>query len=104
MWFSEKTMENVRNHGDIKLKTAEEGSNLISIRTKLSYNKKLSRQFISNRNERKTDTHEWLNYLALSILEISKIVMDEFWYEYLKPKYGEKQNYVTWIQTTLQCT
>ena len=58
MRFSEKTMENVRNHGDIKLKTAEEGSNLISIRTKLSYNKKLSRQFISNRNERKTDTHE----------------------------------------------
>ena len=29
-------------------------------------------------------------YLGLSILEISKIVMYEFWYDYLKPKYGEK--------------
>ena len=24
--------------------------------------------------------------------------MCEFWYNYVKPKYGEKQNCVTWIQ------
>ena len=29
-------------------------------------------------------------YLDLSILEISKIVVYEFWYNYVKPKYGEK--------------
>ena len=29
-------------------------------------------------------------YLGLSILEIRKIVTYEFWYNYLKPKYGEK--------------
>ena len=29
-------------------------------------------------------------YLCLSILEISKIVLYEFWYSYMKPKYGEK--------------
>ena len=28
-------------------------------------------------------------YLGLSILEISKILMYEFWYYYVKPKYGE---------------
>ena len=28
-------------------------------------------------------------YLGLSILDISKTVMYEFWYDYLKPKYGE---------------
>ena len=28
-------------------------------------------------------------YLDLSILELSKIVMYEFWYEYVVPKYGE---------------
>ena len=28
-------------------------------------------------------------YLGLSILEISKILMYEFWYDYLKPKYGD---------------
>ena len=29
-------------------------------------------------------------YLGLSILDISKIVMHEFWYDQVKPKYGEK--------------
>ena len=28
-------------------------------------------------------------YLGLSILELSKILMYEFWYYYVKPKYGE---------------
>ena len=39
-------------------------------------------------------------YLALSILEIIKIVLSEFWYNYVKPKF-EKKKYVTWIQTVL---
>ena len=29
-------------------------------------------------------------YLGLSILELSKILMYEFWHGYVKPKYGEK--------------
>ena len=28
-------------------------------------------------------------YLSLSILEISKTLMYEFWYDYMKPKYGD---------------
>ena len=43
-------------------------------------------------------------YLALSILEISKIVMSEFCYDYMKPKFGKNQICVTWIQTALQST
>ena len=31
-----------------------------------------------------------LVYFGLSILELSKIVMYEFWYNYVKLKYGEK--------------
>ena len=37
-------------------------------------------------------------YLGLSILELRKIVMYEFWYDYVKPKYREKAKLV-WIQT-----
>ena len=28
-------------------------------------------------------------YLGLSILELSKIIMYEFWFDYVKPKYVE---------------
>ena len=31
--------------------------------------------------------------LGLSILKISKIVMYEFMYDYVKPKYGEKSKF-----------
>ena len=30
-----------------------------------------------------------LVYLCLSILDLSKTVMYEFWYNYVRPKYGE---------------
>ena len=29
-------------------------------------------------------------YLGMSILDISKTLMQEFWYDYLKPQYGDK--------------
>ena len=37
-------------------------------------------------------------YISLSILDMSKTVLYEFWYDYVKPKYGEMQNFVILIQ------
>ena len=78
-----KTMENVRKHRDIKL---------FSIRTNLSFYKVFQITSISNRNE-KNKTEILMNkpvYLGLSILELRKILMHQFWYDYVKPKYGKK--------------
>ena len=36
-------------------------------------------------------------YLELSILDISKILMYEFWYDYMKPKYGDNVKFAIWI-------
>ena len=33
-------------------------------------------------------------YLGMSILDICKTLMFNFWYDYFKPKYGDEQNYV----------
>ena len=41
-------------------------------------------------------------YLGLSIIETSKTLMYEFWYNYIKPKYQKKmQNSVIWILEAL---
>ena len=39
--------------------------------------------------------------LVLSKLDLSKIFMYKFWYDYLKAKYGENESFVVWIQTIL---
>ena len=84
-----KTMKNVRKQRDIKLVTTDKRrsklvsepnyhminciSEILSIiemrRTKVKMNKSI--------------------YLGLSILEISKLLMYEFCYDYIKPKFGE---------------
>ena len=40
-------------------------------------------------------------YLGLSILEISKTLMYEFWYDHINPKYQDNAKFGTWIQTVL---
>ena len=45
----------------------------------------------------------------MPILELSKIVMYVFWYDYVKPKYGEKAKLcymdidIVYIQTLFHC-
>ena len=44
-------------------------------------------------------------YVILSIIYISKTVMYEFWYDYIKPKYkGKSKIYIIWIQVLLEST
>ena len=43
-----------------------------------------------------------LVYLGLSILELNKILMYEFWYDYTEPKYGEKVK-LRYMDTDITC-
>ena len=38
-------------------------------------------------------------YFGLSIWEICKIVMYEFWYDYVKPKYADTDCFIVYIKT-----
>ena len=62
---------------------------LFSIRTRLSHYKIFDRKCISNRNEKSQVSMNKSLYLALSTLDLSKAVVYEFWYCYIKPKYDE---------------
>ena len=42
-------------------------------------------------------------YIGRSILELSKILMREFWYDYVKIKYGEKAK-LCYKDTVSLCT
>ena len=79
-----KTMENVRKHRDIKLvKTDHKRSKLVSepnYHTMKLISENLS---IIEMKKMKVKMKKPI-YLGLSILEISKIIMYEFWYDYVK--------------------
>ena len=80
-------MERVRKYRYIK---PQKKRKLFGIQIKFSHNKVFIKKSNSNRNEK---TQIFMNkpvYLGLSILKISKIVMYEFWNDYVKLKYNEK--------------
>ena len=83
-----KTMENIRKHRDIKLVTTDKKrSKLVSEPNYHTIN--LISEDLSIIEMKKTNVK--MNkpiYLGLSILEISKILMYKFWYDYMKPKYN----------------
>ena len=70
-----KTMENLGKHRDIKLVTTDKRRNQLFSEPNYHITKYLSENVLAIEM-----------YLALSILEISKILMYEFWYDYINPK------------------
>ena len=84
-----KTMENIRKHRDIKLVTTDKRrSKLVSEPNYHTINLISEDLSIIEMNKTKVKMSK-PSYLGLSILEISKILMYEFWYDYMKPKYND---------------
>ena len=84
-----KTMENIRKHRDIKLVTTDKKrSKLVSEPNYDAMNLISEDLSIIEMKKTKIKMNKPI-YLGLSILEISKILMYEFWYDYMKPKYND---------------
>ena len=85
-----KTMKNIRKHRDIKLVTANKKRNrLVSEPNYHTINYISGDLSIIEMNKTKVKMNKPI-YLGLSILDISKILMYKFWYDYMKPKYGNR--------------
>ena len=83
-----KTMKNIRKHRDFKLVTTnKKRSKLVSEPNYHTINYISEDLSINEMNKTKVKMNKAI-YLGLSILDISKILMYELWYDYMKPKYG----------------
>ena len=94
-----KPMENVRKHRDIKLVTTDKRrNNLVSepiYHAIKCFSENLAAIEMKN-------TKIKLNkpiYVGMAILDISKTLMYEFWYDYMKPKYGDNVKLCCYMDT-----
>ena len=79
---SGKTMENVRNHRDIKLVTSDKRRSILA--SEPNYH-----LLIMEMKKVEVKMNKPI-YLGQAILDISKTLIYEFWYDYIKPKYGDE--------------
>ena len=84
-----KTMENVRKHRDIKLITTDKRRYQLVSEPNYHTTKWFSENVLVIEMKKIKVKMNKPVYLGLSILEISKSLMYEFCYDYIKPKYGD---------------
>ena len=85
-----KTMENIRNHRDIKLVTSDKRRKRLVSEPNYHSHKKISEHLMAIEMKKTRVKMIKPLYLGMSILDISKTLMYEFWYDYIKPKYGDR--------------
>ena len=84
-------MENVRNHRNMKLVTSEKRRKRLVLEPNYYSCKKFPDHLMAIEVKKKTRLK--MNkplYLGASVLDISKMLMYKFWYDYLKPKYRDR--------------
>ena len=85
-----KTMENVRNHRDIKLVTTDKRRSILASEPNYHSSKYISKDLLIMEMKKVEVEMNKPMYRGQAMLDISKTLMYEFWYDYIKPKYGDK--------------
>ena len=85
-----KTMENVRNHRDTKIETMDKRRSILASEPTYHSTKYISRDLLIMEMKRTEVKMNKPIYLGQAILDLIKTLMYEFWYDYIKPKYGDK--------------
>ena len=85
-----KTMENVRKHRDIKLVTTDKRRNQLASEPNYHTVKYFSENLMAIQMKKIKVKVNRPIYLGMLILDISKTLMCEFWYDYIKPEYQDR--------------
>ena len=83
-------MENIREHVDIKLVNSIKDLNKYAREPNMKNIKYFSGSLLATEMRKTEITMNKPVYFGQAILDISKTLMYEFYYEYMKPKYGNK--------------
>ena len=85
-----KTMEDMRNRVDIQLISDENQYRKIVCKPQFDGQKRYSENLIAVKQVKKHITLNKPIYVGVAILDLSKLHMYKFHYDYIKPKYGTK--------------
>ena len=85
-----KTMENVRKHGYVKLVTTGKRRNYLLLKANFCITKFFAETLFEIEMKKTKILMNKPVFLGFSILELRKMLMYEYSYGYIKPKYGEK--------------
>ena len=85
-----KTMENIRNRVSVKLVNTEEKLKKLVAKPNFRSRKIFSENLVSVHMKQTSLTMNKPVYLGMCILDLSKTVMFDFHYNYIKPKYANK--------------
>ena len=83
-------MENVRNQRDSKLAMTNKRRTKLPSEPKYHIAKHFSEKLLAIEMNKVNVKMNKPVFLGLLILEIIKIVMYDYWHDYVKPKYGKK--------------
>ena len=84
------TVENVRYHRDIKIVTTDKRRSILASEPNHHSTKYISKDLLIMEMKKVEVKMNKPIYLGQAILDISKTLMYEFWYDYIKPKYEDK--------------
>ena len=82
-------MKNVRNHRDIKLVRPDKRRNQLASELNYHTTKYFSENLLAIEMKKTKVKMNKPVYLGMSLLDINKTLMHEFWYDYVKPKYQD---------------
>ena len=85
-----KTMENIRNRVNVKLVNTGEQFKKLAAKPNYESRKIFYKNLVSVHMKKTSLTMNKPVYLGMSILDLSKTVMFDFHYKYIKPKYGKQ--------------
>ena len=85
-----KTMENIRNRVDVKLVNNKEKARKLVAKPNFRHCKIFSEDLVAIHMKNKSLTMNKPVYLGMGILDLSKTILYDFHYNYIKPMYGDK--------------